>query len=375
MKKSGKPDLGLAYSPYPATTAAVFTSNSFPAAPVRDARDKLSDSNQFRGLVVNSGVANAATGEEGLETNQRVIDSSAELMGLDGEDVLASSTGVIGDPLPVDTIEEGLPEAVDNLAEHPGQFAEAIMTTDTRPKIASVEIPSIDATCLGVAKGSGMIRPDMATMLCFLFLDHPVEESFWQSALSRACEDSFNQITVDGDMSTNDTVMAWAANLPNRETVDGDHEAAGEVSDALEDICGDLAEQIVLDGEGATRLIRVTVTGASDETVAEDVADSVANSSLVKTAIHGGDPNWGRIFSATGATAHDLDPGSLRISLNDHTVFDGAPTTPDQESLDQSMSRERQHIEIDLGQGEAVAEALGCDLSAEYVEINAEYHT
>lgn len=375
LKKSGNPDLSLAYSSYPSTVSAVFTRNSFPAAPVRDARERLESSRQFRGLVVNSGVANAATGDEGLETNRQMIASSAGGLGLEPAEVLGSSTGVIGEPLPVDTIESGIPEAVDSLAEHPGQFAEAIMTTDTHSKIASTSIPSLDANCLGVAKGSGMIRPDMATMLAFIFLDHPVEESFWQSTLVRACGKSFNRISVDGDMSTNDTVMGWSANLPDVSPVTSDDPNAETIEEAVETVCRDLAEQIVRDGEGATKLIKVTVEDAPDDDVALDVAETIGGSSLVKTAFHGEDPNWGRIFSSVGATGHDLDPDTLSIHLNGHCVFDGQPVDVDQDELDQSMQDDSQHVEVNLGSGSGSSEVLTCDLSSEYVRINSEYHT
>jgi glutamate N-acetyltransferase/amino-acid acetyltransferase len=375
IKKSGNPDLALAYSSFPAITAGVFTTNSFPAAPVRDARRRLDERSRFRGLVVNSGVANAATGEEGMRRNREMIGSSAGLLGLEDDEVLASSTGVIGDQLPLETIEEGLPDAVDDLAEHPASFADAIMTTDDQRKISSVSLDGLDANLLGVAKGSGMIRPDMATMLGFLFLDHPVEPDFWQSTLERACDVSFNRITVDGDMSTNDTVLGWASDLPNREPIGSDDDEAEALAEAVESVCRDLAEQIVLDGEGASRLIHVTVEGALDRAVARDVADSIAGSSLVKTAVHGGDPNWGRVFSAAGATGHDLDAEAVRIKLNDVTVYDGEPVEHDAETLRASMSDSRQRIHLELGSGEQRAEALGCDLSAEYVRINAEYHT
>jgi len=353
----------------------VFTRNSYAAAPERDARARLSDSRQYRGLVVNSGVANAATGERGMELNREMMGTAADHLGLSPEDVLASSTGVIGEQLPIDLINKGIPGAVDDLAEHPGQFAEAILTTDTHAKITSTYLPELDASCLGVAKGSGMIRPDMATMLAFIFIDHPVEENVWQRTLAHACVDSFNKISVDGDMSTNDTVMGWASRLPETAPLTEDADEVDELERAVTEVCSDLAEQIVGDGEGATKRIEISVTGAPDKTVARDVANSVADSSLVKTAFHGEDPNWGRIFSSIGATAHELDPNRLTITLNDHEVFDGGPVDVVDTDLDKSMSSDRQTLRINLGMGQAHAEALTCDLSAEYVRINSEYHT
>ena len=374
VKRSGRPDLGLVYSPYPATVSGVFTSNAFPAAPVRDAVNRLEENDSFRGLIVNSGVANAATGEDGIIRNRQMMQEAAEGLGLDGEQMLASSTGIIGEPLPLKKIKQGIPKAVDRLGEDPDPFARAIMTTDTKIKRTSRDLLDGKGSILGVAKGSGMIRPDMATMLAYLFIDLPVEQSVLDQGLSRASRESFNRITVDGDMSTNDTVLAWSAQLPNRPMVQSDTPEADEIFRAIREICTDLAHMIVSDGEGADKTIEIEVNGAPDSEVARRVADSIATSPLVKTAFHGEDPNWGRIFCCIGATGENLDPERLLIKINDIAVFDGKPLSVDQPKLDQSMTSQLQNVTVDLGMGEARESSLTCDLSGEYVRINAGYH-
>lgn len=375
IKRSGRPDLGLAYSSYPSTVSGVFTSNAFPAAPVLNANDRLEGDQKFRGLVVNSGVANAATGKQGLEANQKMINCASKGLGLEPDEVLSASTGVIGEPLPLETINQGIPEAVDHLQEQPDSFSRAILTTDKTEKRCSKTILDGEATLLGIAKGSGMIRPGMATMLAFLFLDYPVEQSCLDRALTHACEKSFNRITVDGDMSTNDTVLAWAAELPDRAPVRSGTGEAEQLQQTLDSVCYELAEAIVKDGEGAEKTIRIDVKGAPSDRVARRVADSVAGSSLVKTAFHGEDPNWGRIYSSIGATTENLDSERLTIEINGHAVYKEEPVQPVQEQLDQSMKASDQVVTIDLGLGDSTDFALTCDLSAEYVKINSEYHT
>lgn len=377
VKQSGDLDLGVAYSTYPSTAAAVFTNNTLPAAPVRDAREKLDARDTVRGLVVNSGVANAATGPAGLFACRRVITRTSELLDVEEGSVLAASTGVIGEVLPDDAIRDALPEAVDRLSEDPQAFARAIMTTDTRPKLVSRSVDPLDATLIGVAKGSGMIRPDMATMLGFVFLDHPVEPDWWQTCLSRACSETFNRITVDGQMSTNDTVLALASRRPGRDPINADHAAAEALDRALHGVCDDLARAIVEDGEGATRTFEVSVTGAPDEATAETVARSVADSPLVKIAFYGGDPNWGRIYAAVGATRLEMDPERLSIAIDGFTVYDpaegngGVPP-----ALQERMESASEHrVEIRLGEGRGSYTCRTCDLSEDYVTINAEYHT
>jgi glutamate N-acetyltransferase/amino-acid N-acetyltransferase len=355
--------------------AGVFTSNSFAAAPVQESRERLQQHDKFHGVVVNSGVANAATGQRGREDNRDMIRETADRLGVEPDQLLSASTGHIGDFLPLSKIKSSIPEAVDTLAENTDDFSRAILTTDSTTKLVSRELPALDARMTGVAKGAGMIRPQMATMLAFVFFDHPVEGKWWQAILSEAVETSFNEITVDGEMSTNDSVLAFAADRPDREMVDSDHDEAGTVNEALSEVCESLARAIVRDGEGATRTLSVRVRGASAQPVAEDVAESVANSNLLKTALHGGDPNWGRVFSAVGATGHDLDPEELKITLDGYTVYDtskairGAPP-----ELEQDMQTPGSHeLVVTLGNGEQSARRLTCDLSADYVTINSDY--
>lgn len=375
VKRSGNPDLALVRSSYPAKVAGVFTNNSFAAAPVLEARDRLRENDQFRGLVVNSGVANAATGERGRRDNLRMIEEAAERLGLEGQDVLSASTGHIGRFLDLDRIQEALPNAVDELEENVESFAEAITTTDTATKIVNRSIPELDARMTGVAKGAGMIRPNMATMLAFVFVDHPVDSGWWQNILENAVSSSFNEITVDGEMSTNDTVLAFAADRPDREPVGFDHVQASAMDEALCEVCDELSRKIVRDGEGATRTLEVHVQGGPSERVAGDVADSVANSNLLKAALHGGDPNWGRVYSAVGATRHDLEAEKITISLDGYTVFDPSEdqrSVP--EELKESMSTGGEHsLTVDLGEGDSSARRLTCDLTKKYVEINSEY--
>jgi glutamate N-acetyltransferase/amino-acid N-acetyltransferase len=375
VKKSGSPDLALFRSSYPATVAGVFTNNSFAAAPVREARKRLRERDQFRGLVVNSGVANAATGQRGLEENQDMLREAGQRLGLDESDVLSASTGHIGRFLDLDRITSSLPEAVDELEEDVDEFAEAITTTDTVTKIENRDLPELNAHMTGVAKGAGMIRPNMATMLAFVFLDHPVDPDWWQDALETAVSTSFNEITVDGEMSTNDTVLAFASDRPDRTPVDSSHDLADEIREALEATCGQLARKIVRDGEGATRTLEVLVQEAPSEEAAGEVADSVANSNLLKSALHGGDPNWGRVYSSIGATQLDLDSERITITLDGYTVYDPSESIRSvPEELKQSMRDGTDHsVTVNLGDGSGSARRLTCDLTEEYVRINSDY--
>ncbi|MFP4687575.1 MAG: bifunctional glutamate N-acetyltransferase/amino-acid acetyltransferase ArgJ [bacterium] len=376
VKRSGRLDLGIAYSSYPATVAAVFTENKLAAPPVVEARRRLKKNRKFRGIVANSGVANAATGQRGFELNNRMIASTARLLGLEENEVLSASTGVIGEDLPVDTIEAALPVAVDNLAETVTGFSRAILTTDSGPKLATRKIETLDATLIGVAKGAGMINPSMATMLVFLFLDHPVKADWWQQSLQNASDSTFNRISVDGDMSTNDTLLAMAADIPGKKPVDAGHPAAGELSDALTGVCSELSELIVADGEGATCVMKINVSGALDDAQARLVAEEIAGSTLVKTAFYGCDPNWGRVFSSVGASGAEVDSEKLNLAINGETVFSSGRPLGISERLEETMKQQDQHlIEVDLGLAAGSATRLTCDLSEEYVKINSAYRS
>lgn len=374
VKNSRKLDLGLVYSSYPSTVAGVFTGNNLPAAPVREARARLNDCEQFRGLVVNSGVANAAMGQVGIEDNQEVISAAADCLNLEKEEILTASTGYIGRRLPVENIREHIPAAVDNLKKSPDEFSRGILTTDTRRKVVREPVEELGATMMGVAKGSGMINPRMATMLAFIFFDHPVEPGWWRAQLPDACDNSFNLITVDGDTSTNDTVLAWAAGLPGKEEIDGSHSAAPAVSGALQRVCEQLAYEIVRDGEGATCTVEVLVEGAKNDAAAARVAEEVAGSPLVRTAFYGRDPNWGRIYSAVGAAGVSLQADKLNLQLNGTDVFDGGEPVETDPGLKSDMKEIDQHtVTVDLGLDNGSARRVTCDLSEDYVTINSNY--
>ncbi len=375
VKKTGKFDLGLVYSSFPSTVAAVFTENKLAAAPVVQAREKLQNRDKFHALVVNSGVANAATGPAGREDNEKLIETTARLLNLSPAAVLSASTGYIGRRLALDKITDTLPEAVDSLNRVPDEFSQAIQTTDTRQKLVQIPVEGLDATVCGVAKGSGMVNPSMATMLAFLFLDWPVDAGWWQTELKSASDSSFNQITVDGDTSTNDTVLAWAAELPERQRINASHPAAENISGALHQACDQLAKEIVADGEGATCTIEVRVKGAASSGEAEKVAEEIAGSPLVRTAFHARKPNWGRIYSAVGAARVELAPDKFSLSINNQTVFAGGQPREFDKSLAASLKEQDEHIvDVDLAVGEASARKLTCDLSQEYVRINVGYN-
>ena len=372
----GEPDVALIAGDAPAAAAGVFTTNRFAAAPVQWCRSVL-PCDELRAVVVNSGNANACTGEQGDKDARATAELAASLLDCNAEQVAVCSTGIIGHPLPMDRLAEGVRAAHAALADGPdaARGAErAIMTTDTRPKASAVsgEIEATTFTVGGMAKGSGMISPHMATMLAFVTTDVAAPAAVLGEMLARCADLTFNRITVDGDSSTNDTVLLLAGGASGV-TLDDDGPAADAFEEALLCVMEDLARQIVRDGEGATRLIEITVTGARDEAHAERAARAVANSPLVKCAVHGGDPNWGRIVCAAGYSGAELTPQRTRLDLGSTRVFEaGLPTGAD--AADQ-MAGDEVHILLDLGVGDAEATVWTCDLSQRYVEINAQYHT
>ncbi len=361
--------------------AAVFTRNAFCAAPVILARRHLA-ATAPRYLLINSGNANAGTGHQGLADAEASCAALADLAGCSAEAVLPFSTGVIGEPLPVDRLTAALPAALANLdAEAWPLAARAIMTTDTRPKLASRRfvIAGRRAVVTGIAKGSGMIRPDMATMLAFLATDVAVERGLLQACLAEAVETSFNAITVDGDTSTNDACVLVATgalgNIPIVEVGSADHRA---LCCAVGDLCQELATAIVRDGEGATKLVTLEVAEAIDQGEARRVADTIAHSPLVKTALFASDPNWGRILAAVGRSGlEDLDIDRVRIWLGDTLIVrDGGRDPSYTEAAGrEAMAGREIGIRVALGRGQASTQILTCDLSYDYVKINAEYRT
>jgi glutamate N-acetyltransferase/amino-acid N-acetyltransferase len=372
---STKKDLALVYSEAPASAAAVYTSNRVQAAPIQVDREHLQDG-KARAVVLNSGNANACTGAQGLENARRMCRQTAAALKLHGDEVLVCSTGVIGVQLPIEAIEKGIPAAAAALAAQGGaDAAQAIMTTDTVPKTHAVELAS-GLRVGGMAKGAGMIAPNMATMLAVVASDAAVAPSLLREMLGQATRRSFNCVTVDGDMSTNDTLIVLANGAAGAPLIDKAGAAADEFYAGLEEVCRQLARQIARDGEGATKLVAIRVANAQSEEEARKVGLSVANSSLVKTAIFGCDPNWGRILCAVGYSGAEIDPAKVEVSLCGTPIYGGGSGRDfDKEKLIAAMREKDIPIHIDLRRGAATAEIYTCDLSYEYVRVNAEYTT
>ena len=375
--KAGSLDLALLVSDAPAATAAVFTTNKAVAAPILVSRDHLTRSaNTTRAIIVNSGCANACTGDEGLQVARDMTAETARLVGCPVEQVLVASTGVIGVGLPIEKIRTGLPVALRALGADQGPAAaRAIMTTDPFPKEAAttVTIGGRTVTIGGMAKGSGMIEPNMATMLGFVTTDAAVPQPLLDRALRAAVNDTFNAITVDGECSTNDCVFLLA-NGASGAAVDGtsyDAFVAG-----LTAVCRELALGIVRGGEGATKLVTVTVTGAASSDEARKAAKAIGNSPLVKTAINGGDPNWGRLIAVAGRAGVAFDLSRAAVTIGDIVLFEnGRPHDESAPAAAEYLKRAELNVSVSLGAGTASSTIWTCDLSAEYVRINADYRT
>jgi len=373
-------DLALLVSDRPASAAAVFTINRAQAAPVVVSRDHLSRSGGVaRAIVVNSGCANACTGDAGLQVAREMATETARLVGCPVEQVLVASTGVIGVALNIDKIRRGLPVALDALAGDQGSLAaRAIMTTDPFPKEAAARVTLggrgvADIVIGGMAKGSGMIEPMMATMLGFVTTDAAVSQPLLDRALREAVNDTFNAITVDGECSTNDCVMLLANGASGANVDEASYDAFAH---ALGAVCLQLALGIVRGGEGATKLVTVTVTGAASAADARRAAKAIANSPLVKTAIHGGDPNWGRLIAVAGRAGVEFELSRAEVMIGSIVLFkDGRPY--DEAAPEAAMYLESKDIavSVNLGAGRASSTVWTCDLSAEYVRINADYRT
>ncbi len=377
LKPNGKDDIALLVSDRPCQAAGVFTTNRVKAAPVLYDQAILARPDAaIRAVIVNTGSANACTGAQGLENTRATAAQVAQIAGCASDDVLALSTGVIGLHLPMDAIRRGV-TALGGMLRADGWAgaAAAIMTTDTRPKLASVQQGGYTIT--GIAKGAGMIAPNMATMLAVIATDAAAPRDLLQRALTAAAGNSFNRIVVDGDMSTNDTVLVLANGASGAAVAD---EAA--FTAALADVCAQLAQAIVRDGEGATKFVTVHVTGAADEAEAVAVARSIATSALVKTAFYGADPNWGRILCAAGYAGVDLDPDRLALWLLDASgapaiqlVEEGRPLDYDEPAAIALMQAPEWGARLDLGAGTASTWIWTCDLSHDYVTINGHYRT
>jgi glutamate N-acetyltransferase/amino-acid N-acetyltransferase len=369
-------DLALVYSDCPASAAAVYTSNRVQAAPIAVDRQHLGDGSA-RAVILNSGNANACTGERGLADAGRMCELAGAPLGIEPEDVLVCSTGLIGANLPMAAIEAAVPALVQALSpEGGGDAAEAIMTTDTFAKSCAVELEADGVTFRvgAMAKGAAMIAPNMATMLSVVTTDAAMAPAPLKEILVDAVDRTFNCITVDGDMSTNDTVILLANGLAGTRA-DSD-KLRERLYTGVERVCRDLAQAIARDGEGATKLIAIRVDGARTEKEARRVGLAVANSNLVKTAVFGRDPNWGRILCATGYSGVDLDPDRVEVKLCGTAIYGGgAGLDIDVKELAKAMEADEIPIEIDLSMGSSTAEIFTCDLTYDYVRLNAEYTT
>ena len=377
IKASGNPDLMLLVADAPAQIAAVFTTNKVVAAPVIVSREHIARSGgQARAIVVNSGCANACTGDQGLRDAREMTAEAARLVGCPVEQMLVASTGVIGVALPMDKVRAGLPKAFAALGADQGPAAaRAIMTTDRSPKesAAKISVGGREAFIGGMAKGAGMIEPMMATMLGFVTTDAVVPKALLDRALAAAVDRTFNAITVDGDSSTNDCVLLLASGAGG---VVVDEASYGIFLDGLTAVCRELALAIVRGGEGATKLVTVNVTGAASSTEARKAAKVIANSLLVKTAIHGGDPNWGRLICAAGRAGVAFDASRAAVTIGSLVLFkDGQPHDELAPSAAEYLKGTDLTIGVDLGSGSASSTVWTCDLSAEYVRINADYRT
>ncbi len=375
IKASGRPDLALIVSERPCTAAALFTRNRFPGAPVRVSRPRVRG--PVRGIVVNSGVANVATGEHGLRDARQMARLAARAVGCRPTEFLIASTGVIGRPLPMERIEPGIAAAARALS--PSGFsraARAILTTDTKSKLAWARIGR--ATLLGMAKGSAMMMPDLATMLVFLVTDLAVERELLQEVLREVSRDTFNRLTIDGETSTSDMVALLANGAAGGAPLGRGSARRRELERGLRAVCEELCAELAADGEGVSKTAWVHVRGARTPRDADRVARRVANSPLVKTALFGGDPNWGRIVQAAGAAGVPLRPAAFSVKIDGVGLLERGMPVPDPRALARAaraMRRPRVAIEIGLGMGHAEARVLTTDLTYEYVRQNAEYTT
>jgi glutamate N-acetyltransferase / amino-acid N-acetyltransferase len=378
VRYEGRRDLGLLFSQEAGGAAAVVvTTNVVKAAPLLVTREAV-ETGKVRAVVVNSGVANAATGERGLEDACRMQTLAAAELGLEPEEVAVASTGVIGEHLPMDRVETGIKEAAASLSSDGSPLAEAILTTDTRTKeaVATVEIGGEVVTVGGVAKGSGMIHPDMATMLAFVTTDAAVEKKSLQNALNGATERTFNRITVDGDTSTNDMVLLMANGAAGNEPLTQSSPDYPAFEEAVEAVMRGLAKEIARDGEGATKLIEVVVEGAKEEVSAAVLAKAVVGSSLVKAAAYGEDANWGRVLAAMGYAGVPFDPEGVEIHFGPVKVFEkGEPVAHNTAEANATLAGDEVIITARLGEGKGSASAWGCDLTHEYVDINGSYRS
>lgn len=380
IKRSGNADLGLIVCPTGATASAVFTTNKIVAAPVSISK-RHTTSRKIYGVVVNSGNANACTGPKGLNNAVAMCRKLAGRLNVDPHEVLVASTGIIGEQLPMSKVKSGIDKAAKKLSDSAKaglDFARAIMTTDTKPKqaIRSLKLNGKQITIAGAVKGAGMIGPNMATTLCFITTDAAVNKAAMNKALKNAIGNSLNKLTVDGHQSTNDTAIMLASGLADNKTITSSSPGYTKFVKVLTDLCDDLARRMALDAEGATRIFKVVVNGAANKTDAAKAARAVADYDLVKCAVHGADPNWGRIICAVGSCDVKINLNKLTCKIGSITVYrNGKPTKFNPKAVSKIIKAKEHTITIDLGVGKASDFCYGCDLSKDYVTINADYHT
>ena len=378
IKKSGNLDVAVIYTKTQAVVAGTFTQNKVAAAPVYVSKEVVA-TGTAHAIVANAGCANACTGQQGLDDAHKMAQIAADELGVNADDVIVGSTGVIGVNLPMDKLEAGIKDAVANLsADGSGNAGRAIITTDTHSKSVTCEFELSGKTVRmgAIAKGSGMIRPNMATMLCYITTDIAIDQALLQKAVSGCVEKSFNMISVDGDMSTDDMVIVLANGEANNAKITEENADYQIFFDKLMMLCTELAKQIAADGEGASKFLTINVKGAKSFADAKTVGMAIANSPLVKTAFFGEDPNWGRVICAVGYSGADMVPEKTVVKFGGITIFaNGTGATYDEKALAHVMKEKDIVIDIELNMGQEDATVWSCDLSYEYVKINGEYHT
>ena len=377
LKKNEKKDLALVFSTVPARVSAIFTKNLIKAAPLLVAEKRIVKG-LCQAIIINSANANACTGEKGYQDALGVAAALSQRLGIEESLVIPSSTGVIGEKLPAGKIKKSIPKLIRGLGEdNAREAAEAIMTTDAFPKYAARQfsVGKKTATISAIAKGAGMICPNMATMLCFIMTDLNIEQKALSKALTLAASGSFNAMTVDGDTSTNDSVFILANGiLGNKETTEKSGHY-GKFVDVLSSLCGEIAEMIVTDGEGATKLVRIRVTEAKTEGDAQKIARTIATSQLVKTAFYGEDANWGRIVAAAGRAGVGIDPGKIKLYFDETEVFSKGVRSQPESRFASVFKKPSFTVTLSLGEGKAAYSLLTSDLSHRYVSINSDYRT
>ncbi|WP_255807423.1 bifunctional glutamate N-acetyltransferase/amino-acid acetyltransferase ArgJ [Cohnella mopanensis] len=381
LKKTDRHDLGVIVCEVPAAAAAVYTTNLFQAAPLQVTREALGEGGVLRAVIVNSGNANACTGAQGEADARAMQANAAEALGVSKDQVAVASTGVIGELLKMDRVNSGiekLPAKLRGDVQGSDDFCQAILTTDLVKKVSCVTLTADgrQVTIAGAAKGSGMIHPNMATMLGFVTTDARIGAPLLQEVLREVTNLSFNMITVDGDTSTNDMLVAMASGLAENSELTRNHPDFGAFVDGLRFVCAELAKAIARDGEGATKLIETTVVGASSDEAAQAIAKTIIGSSLVKSAVFGADANWGRIIAAVGRAGQPVNVGTVDIRLGDIVVLEQSRPVPfDEEIALEYLKGDTVGINVNLKMGSGQAMAWGCDLTYDYVRINAAYRT